>query len=210
MQNVHLVIGDPLHFGWDQSMNGLRTFLVSWDLGTLPAGGKDSVTLTVRVNSPLANGKIIHNPSSITSIETPSVTANADVTVLSSPTLSLTKTASKSLVTPDDTLVYNIQYGNAGTGQATGVILEDHLSNDVTFVSATGGGTESGGTITWPLGTILPGMAGSASVTVRVNSPLADGRIIHNPAGIRGNETGFLTAIADVTVVRSVGFTPAT
>ncbi|WP_420840959.1 hypothetical protein [Bathymodiolus platifrons methanotrophic gill symbiont] len=41
---------------------------------------------------------------------------------------------------------------NTGTGQATGVTLEDHLPGNVTFVSATGGGTASGSIVSWNTG----------------------------------------------------------
>ncbi len=176
--------------------------VVSWDLGSMPGGGTSgSVFVTVKVNSPLADGKILHNPASIVSATTQPVLSLVDVTVYSQPVLELIKTAAKSHVNPGDILLYTLEYKNTGTDQATGVTLEDHLPGNVTFVSATGGGTVSGGIVSWNIGTMQAGAApGSVTFTVRINDPLPNGTLLHNTASMDSNKTVPITSQADVIV----------
>ncbi|GAW85540.1 hypothetical protein bplSymb_SCF00808P001 [Bathymodiolus platifrons methanotrophic gill symbiont] len=170
--------------------------VVIWYLGSVAAGAKGSVTLTVTVNKPLANGIVLSNVASIISTETPhAVKDEVQVPVLSEPVLEMNKTASKTLVKPGDVVLYTIEYKNVGTGDATGVIISDILPGDVTFDYATHGGTLSGGVVTWPPITVLAGAPPkSVTVAVFVNSPLADGTILHNPASMTSNETAPLSS----------------
>ncbi len=64
------------------------------------------------------------------------------------------------------TLQYNISEGSSLLSSQ----LIDTLGPGVTFVSATGGGVNSNGVVTWPLGTLVQGAAGSKTVTVQVAS----------------------------------------
>jgi hypothetical protein len=54
---------------------------------------------------------------------------------------------------------------------ATDVVLTAAVPPGTTFVSASNGGTESGGMITWLLGDLAPGSSGQVTFTVRVNTP---------------------------------------
>ncbi|HXU13101.1 MAG TPA: fibronectin type III domain-containing protein, partial [Candidatus Binatia bacterium] len=71
------------------------------------------------------------------------------------PTISVTD--SPDPVAAGSTITYTIAYANAGTVTATGVILADGVPANTTFVAATGGGTLSGGVVTWSPGTLAPG-----------------------------------------------------
>jgi uncharacterized repeat protein (TIGR01451 family) len=61
---------------------------------------------------------------------------------------------------------YKISYANYGNGDATSVTITDTLPSGLAFDSATHGGTLSGNTVTWSLGTVAAGSSGT--VTVRV------------------------------------------
>jgi uncharacterized repeat protein (TIGR01451 family) len=164
--------------------------VVDWNIGDIPAGDSGSISLTVRAKSPLANGTVLHNTASISSNETIAVSSNlVDVTVSSAPVLDVTKSASQSVVDAGGTITYVIEYKNSGTDEATGLQLEDHLPPEVTFVSATGGATHISGVVTWPLGTLPPGDTGSVTLAVKVNSPLADGTVLHNHVTLTSNQT---------------------
>ncbi|TXL03272.1 IPTL-CTERM sorting domain-containing protein, partial [Methylococcaceae bacterium CS1] len=185
------------------SINGTESSnVVSWDLGSIPSGASGAVFLSVKVNSPLSDGTILHNPASISSSETQVVSTIADVTVLSHPLLELNKTAALPHVSPGDELTYTIEYKNSGTDQATGVTLEDHIPGGVAFVSATGGGTLSNGIVSWAIGIMPAGApAGSVTIKVKINDPLPNGTVIHNPASMNSTETGSITSQADVSVI---------
>ena len=63
----------------------------------------------------------------------------------------------------------------AGAGQAaTGVLLTVGVPTGTQFVSASDGGTESGGLITWDLGDLPPGTAGQVTFTVEIDPGLTD------------------------------------
>jgi uncharacterized repeat protein (TIGR01451 family) len=67
-------------------------------------------------------------------------------------------------------ITYTITYGNSGGADATGVVIRDPVPTGTTFVSATGGGTEAGGVVTWNIGTIPAGTTGlTVQFTVTVN-----------------------------------------
>ena len=66
-------------------------------------------------------------------------------------------------------LTYTITVSNAGPAAATSTVVTDSLPVGVTFVSATGGGANNSGVVTWSVGTLASGA--TASVTVTVTAP---------------------------------------
>ncbi|HEY53767.1 MAG TPA: DUF11 domain-containing protein, partial [Caldilineae bacterium] len=71
-----------------------------------------------------------------------------------SPDLTVTKTDGVDTADPGDTLTYTIDFANLGDGEGENVTITDTLPDYVTFVSASVGGTEAGGVVTWNLGTL--------------------------------------------------------
>ena len=67
-------------------------------------------------------------------------------------------------------VAYTVTITNLGSGAASSVILRDTLPAGVTFVSATGGGTNSGGVVTWPTFASIANGAGF-TYTVTVTAP---------------------------------------
>ncbi len=94
---------------------------------------------------------------------------------------------------------YNLCYDNtANNTPVTGLTITDTLPSGLTFVSATGGGTFSSGTVTWNLGT-LPAGATQACVKLTVNVTATSGTITNN-ATIDSNETPPTTQGATTTI----------
>lgn len=82
-------------------------------------------------------------------------------------------------------LTYTITYGNTGGAGATGVVIRETLPAGTTFVSATGGGTESGGVVTWNVGSLGAGVTGqTVSFTVAVTA--TSGEIVNGSYTIEG------------------------
>lgn len=102
------------------------------------------------------------------------------------PTLVLTKTSDVNPADPGGTVVYTISYINNGVIAANNVLLTDALSTNLTYVSATGGGTHNGinpgGTVSWNIASIAPGGSGSVSFSAIVNPAAIKGTIIQNQA----------------------------
>lgn len=75
-------------------------------------------------------------------------------------------------VGPGSGLKYTLTLKNVGNAAATGVSLTDPVPANTTFVSATGGGSNSGGTVTWAGLTIPAGGSMSVSFTVSIDGAL--------------------------------------
>lgn len=151
--------------------SGTRT--VAWALGSLPAGASGSVTVTATVDSPFPTGAAIpvSNTATLTSTEASTVTASASLYVTASrPVLSVQKSTSPATVAANSNVVFTISYANTGNATATGLTLTDPIPAGLTFVSATGGGTNSGGTVTWNLPNLAADATGSVTVTLNVPS----------------------------------------
>ena len=89
------------------------------------------------------------------------------------------------------TVTYTISYDNTGDTDLTGVTIVDDLPSEVSFGSATGGGTYNSGThqVTWSIGSVAEGVSGSVTLTAQVKSSAAPGSTIINYATIDSNET---------------------
>lgn len=138
------------------------TNTVTWNLGTKNPSDNGSVTMTVRVFSPLANGTVITNTATLDSTENSLVQAAASVTVVSAPILNITKTVNKAQVNPGTTVTYTVTVSNTGNDQAINVVLTDTLPTGFTFVD---GGTS---TKTFNLGTIAAGASVTTTYVVNV------------------------------------------
>src|SRR3989441_5684030 len=67
---------------------------------------------------------------------------------------------------------------------STNVSLSDFVPSNTTFQSATGGGTLTGGVVTWNIGSIAAGGSGSRQFTVTINAGVVAGTIIGNSGSI--------------------------
>jgi uncharacterized repeat protein (TIGR01451 family) len=98
--------------------------------------------------------------------------------------LSIAKTAPASAM-QGSLLTYTIAYGNTTAAPIDGVVITDTVPSGTTFVSATGGGTLSGGVVTWNIGTI-PANTTGLTVTFTVNVTAASGLIVNDTYSIAG------------------------
>jgi hypothetical protein len=72
-------------------------------------------------------------------------------------------------------------YGNEGLAAGSNVVIRETLPTGLEFVSATDGGTRSGGVITWNVGSVPAETNGlTVEFVARVTDALADGGIITN------------------------------
>ncbi len=82
--------------------------------------------------------------------------------------LQVTKTG-PALASVGDTLTYTVEVINAGSLASTSVVITDTLPSVGSFVSASGGGVESAGIVTWPtIATMNPGDTVTYSVLFEV------------------------------------------
>src|SRR5262249_23621800 len=137
----------------------LANGVVTWNLGTLAGGGASSTrTLTVQVNNPAPAGvhSITNTPTVAddgTNGPDPAKATDPDALVAAAD-LAITKDDGVTTVTPGQTLTYTLTIRNVGNQGSTGVVVTDTLPANVTFVSASGGGTQANGVVTWNIGAL--------------------------------------------------------
>jgi len=156
---------------------------VTWTGLTVPAGGNLALTVVVMVNDPLpANVTQIGNFAYQTGGTPPDCTltprpANCTVIVTPPPgTVSIAKSVSDAngngMADPGETLTYTIMLTNSGGQAVVNYGVTDPLDANVTFVSASNGGTNTGGIVAWTGLTIPAGGNLALTVVVTVNDPL--------------------------------------
>jgi uncharacterized repeat protein (TIGR01451 family) len=144
---------------------------VTCDLGTLAPG--ETVTITITTTPGVPSGSTLSNTATVTSSTsdpTPGNDEDAEDTDVASPAdLAITKVDGTDPVTAGEHLTYTITVTNNGPHAATDVVATDDVPAGTSFVSATGGGTESGGTVTWNIGNLANGASTSFELTVLVD-----------------------------------------
>ena len=175
---------------------------VTWTIGSIAAGASGSVTVTVLVASPIANGTVLTDAASLAASNAATLLANSTVTVTSAPVLTLTETGAPNPVAAGAQLVYTLAYGNAGTDTAAAATIVAPLPASSTFVSATGGGTYDAGAnqVTFSLGSVAAGINGSVTFTVQIASPLANGTNLAASATLSATGVSSALAMATTTV----------
>jgi uncharacterized repeat protein (TIGR01451 family) len=166
--------------------SGPENNIISWNVGTLAAGGSAARTLTVRVLPGVADGTTISNASYQASATGAATVNGRPVNVTARrPQGTLTLTA---WVDPDNELVANqpityvITIGAQGV-DVEGVVLTDTVPSGTHFVSASGSYTRSGtnnNTITWNIGTVPAGQTVRRTLTVFIPGTTPDETMISN------------------------------
>jgi uncharacterized repeat protein (TIGR01451 family) len=149
--------------------------------GTITSGSSDSFDLTVFAPTNLANGAPFNDTASVSANNpdpnTANNTATVNGTVVNSNTnADLSATMTGKIAAPEGAIVkYTITINNAGPSFASGTVATDTLGALLKFVSATttqGTFSQSGGVITFNIGSMAPG----ATVTLVVSAQaLEDG-----------------------------------
>jgi uncharacterized repeat protein (TIGR01451 family) len=184
--------------------------VVTWPAIASLANGA-SVLRTVIVTAPAA-GTLLNISASAAATTDPdpgnnngSLPAARVTTTVNATDVVTTKTGPASAAIGSN-ISYVITVHNAGPVNASGVVVTDTLPPGLTFVSATAGGSASGGVVTWPaIATLANGATQNFSVTVAV--PLAGSftNIVASAAASAdldpGNNNGSLPAARVTTLV---------
>jgi len=119
--------------------------------------------------------------------------------------LSLSASAAPEPVGVGSNLVYSLTITNAGPDAATGVVVSNQIPADVTFVSATGGATPSGGVLLLNLGSLAEGATNLVQIAVQ---PTVAGQLT-NLFQVFANEFDPMLMNNSATVVSAVTNAPA-
>jgi uncharacterized repeat protein (TIGR01451 family)/MYXO-CTERM domain-containing protein len=177
---------------------------VTFDLGSVAAGMNGTVTFTVLVSTPLANGTSLAASSMMSATGVAGAPSMAITSVASAPTLSLTNTGTPNPVLAGSQLTYTLAFANNGTDAAHGVSLTDTLPADLGFISASNGGSYDAGTntVSWTPADLGAAGTGSVTLVVLVKSSAAAGVLSDTATLSATNNSTPVTATA-MTMVSS-------
>ncbi|MCX6032418.1 MAG: carboxypeptidase regulatory-like domain-containing protein [Chloroflexi bacterium] len=144
-----------------------------WNIGALPVDGAHSITLYLKVksgalpSSVAADRVTIADDTANGADPNPANGTATDSDLVTAPYIVLEKQAAGPAY-PGQPVTYTIQWSNTGDVTASSAIVTDTLPANTTLVagSITGGGTESGGVITWNLGDKTASASGTVSFAV--------------------------------------------
>ena len=128
------------------------------------------------------------------------VPATVDVVVDPTPLLRLSVAADEGPARPGVPLTYTITYGNIGSSSPSNVVLRVAVPEGSDFSSASEGGIENAGVVTWDVGVVGVGAGGQVRMTVTPDAALPSGSVLIAEAEI---DPG-----APSDVVRSAAQTP--
>ena len=141
-------------------------------LGTVSAGATPSISVVVRPDAG-SEGTITNSATVSSTTSDPDSgdrSPSVDTTVQPRADVSISKTDGPDPVVAGDQVTYTLAIANAGPSTATGVTVTDPIPAGTTFVSATGGGSHSAGTVTWNLGSLASGASTNVQLVVAVDS----------------------------------------
>ncbi len=172
-----------------------------WALGDLGSGESRTFSFPVFANSGLLDGNVI--PFSIQTESSDRTVVEQTLFVVDDDSLDLTLSASQSPVAANEQFSYRVSWGNVSGSNLSSVELQLELPAGVSFVSASGGGVQSAGVITWALNTVATGETGIFEVVVTSDSALDEGELLEAEARIVGDVSAsvFAKEVASLTTV---------
>ena len=188
---------------------------LSWSLGSIAAGASGTLTYSATLGAAGtfdAGSTTVVNTASLSSNEDGPVTDTESVVVSADVSLAVLKSVvgytdadANGVLSPGDTVQYQVDYSNSGDADATSVTVAD--DPDEAFVAAvsniSGGGVYDGNVISWSIGTLSAGGSGSLTydVTLAAVGTFAHGTTpVTNTVQLNSAESGPLTSSASVNV----------
>jgi uncharacterized repeat protein (TIGR01451 family) len=164
---------------------------LTWDFKNVPDGQSKSVRFTVKVNADVS-GEIITNESTVIA-DGNEFTTNEVWNP--TPPQKTVFTGGKEInidgqkVKPGQELQYNIKYTNT-KDEPIKVNITDTIPEMTEFVSASDGGTNAGGTVTWKEIEIAGGASKTVTLTVKVKKEVS-GQILTNKATVENGQNKY-------------------
>ncbi|MDO7171062.1 LamG-like jellyroll fold domain-containing protein [Mariniflexile sp. AS56] len=146
-----------------------------WTIATLGSGANVKLNITAYPSSG-TNGTNLTGTATVASVnQTESVTTNNSINIsvpVNYPDIQITKTVSSDTAEEGELVTYTLKAKHLSTTtiNATNVVVEDILSNSLTYVSDTSAGAYSTSTHFWSVGTLTPGQTKQITITARIKA----------------------------------------
>lgn len=162
------------------------TGTITWDIGDVAPLDGGSITAVVVAAIGSSDGFTYKNHASITGSNFTGISSFSKTTIRSHVDLLVDIGGAPNPVKAGAEVLFRIDYQNIGNEDATGVLLTATIPADSTYVpaSATNGGTESSGVITWNIGALNANASGFVTFLVKAASPIPDHTPLTSNTGI--------------------------
>ncbi len=162
------------------------TTMVIYSGGSINAGQIQTFQFTAKLTENVTAGEVIADTATVTQATTlpgtdpnerkelPVSSNEASLTVIA-PDISLIKTDGVSLATPGQNLVYTLTVTNDGLRDAENVAVSDTLPLGTSFVSASDGGANTNGVVSWGAFNLASGASAVRTLTLQINNPFGAG-----------------------------------
>ncbi len=158
-----------------------------WDIGTLTPGQSKTVFFQTALVNNAPKGDIFKSILTASGSNTNQIVASMDASVDPTPLLRMNLTTGPSPVAPGDRFPYTVTFGNIGSQSPSGAKLHVWIPEGAVFDSASHGGIEKNGVVTWNIKSLAVGNGGQVKVWVKPNQQLANGSILKARAEIDPN-----------------------
>ncbi|MBI3618938.1 DUF11 domain-containing protein [Candidatus Peregrinibacteria bacterium] len=111
------------------------------------------------------------------------------------PTFTITKTVNKATAAPGDALTYTITVKNTSSVSGNATVTDAFPTTQLSFQSASDGGTLNGGIITWNNLNFAAGETKTLTVQANVLTSLGNGTIITNTANVGSASSSAVTTV---------------
>lgn len=135
-------------------------------IGTLPAGRSAEKTVMVKAD----RTGVFENRAVAAADGNLRADSNATRTKVTQPILTIDKKVSRDWEYGGRRVEYTITVANKGDGAAANTVVTDTVPAGVEQVQASGGGTQSGGLVTWNVGNLAPGASKQFTVSYVPNT----------------------------------------
>ncbi len=150
-----------------------------WEIDELAPGDGVSFVLPGIVLDNLPDGRLIDVDAWVLDDTNAHARAAAVANVDSNAPLQLDIAASANPGLAGEFIDYTVHYANtAEASSASGVALSVSLPAHTSFVSASDGGAVAAGQVSWPLGNLLPGQAGTVALRLAVSEQAPAGALL--------------------------------
>ena len=154
--------------GSNSTCNANETLV--WTVAAIAPGQAIALSFPAVITAGETAGTVYDLEFNLSQSGNPLNTSTASLVVDATPVLDISLSADNNPAPAGTQIRYTLSYGNLSSTSATNSSLEFALPADVSFVSATGGGTESSGTVTWNLGSIPSGAGAQQEVVATINA----------------------------------------
>ncbi|MBW2446558.1 MAG: DUF11 domain-containing protein [Deltaproteobacteria bacterium] len=161
---------------------------IVWNLGTLAAGERVTVSLPPVVGGSIPDGRLIGWRATLEEGGGEQLVASQTAIVEDAATFALAISDAPDPAAASGTLNYTLAYANRDSATATGTTLRLPVPAGAAFVSASDGGALVGDEVVWVLGPLPPGRGGSRSAELLLDAGLVDGELLHTVATVEDDD----------------------